>query len=41
MPKRDKGEGSISQRKDRTWTARIELGKTPDGKRKVKAFNGK
>ena len=36
--RREKGKGSISQRKDGTWTARIDLGKTIDGKRKIKAF---
>lgn len=41
MSRRDKGEGSISQRQDGTWTARMTLGNTPDGKRKVKAFYGK
>lgn len=39
--RREKGKGSISQRKDGTWTARIDLGKTIDGKRKIKAFYGK
>lgn len=41
MPRRDKGEGCVSQRKDGTWTARIDLGLTPDGKRKIKALYGK
>lgn len=41
MSRRDKGEGSISQRKDGSWTARIDIGVTPDGKRKIKAFYGK
>ena len=40
MAKRDYGDGSISQRKDGTWTARIFLG-TLNGKQKVKAFYGK
>ena len=41
MAKRDYGEGSISQRKDGTWTARIFLGKSADGKQKIKAIYGK
>lgn len=41
MARREKGEGSISQRKDGTWTARITLGFDNDGKRQVKAFYGK
>lgn len=41
MSRRDKGEGSISKRKDGTWTARLDIGITPEGKRKVKAFYGK
>lgn len=41
MSRRDKGEGSISQRKDGSWTARIDIGVTPEGKRKIKAFYGK
>lgn len=39
--RRDYGEGSISQRSDGTWTARLTLGVNDDGKRKVKAFYGK
>lgn len=39
--KRDHGSGSISQRKDGTWTARIQIGTTADGKQKIKAFYGK
>lgn len=39
--RREKGYGSISQRKDGTWTARLDLGKNKDGKRKIKAFYGK
>lgn len=41
MSRREKGEGSISQRKDGTWTARLNLGLDSDGKRKIKAFYGK
>ena len=41
MSKRDYGEGSISQRKDGTWTGRIFLGRGADGKQKVKAVYGK
>lgn len=40
MAKRDYGDGSISQRKDGTWTARVFLGKL-NGKQKIKAFYGK
>ena len=39
--RRENGEGSISQRKDGTWTGRIDIGTTKDGKRKVKAVYGK
>lgn len=39
--RRDKGEGSISQRKDGTWTGRLTIGKTKDGRQKIKAFYGK
>lgn len=38
--RRDKGNGSISKRKDGMWTARIELGRDINGKRKIKAFYG-
>ena len=41
MARREKGEGSISQRKDGSWTARLTLGFDSDGKRKIKAFYGK
>ena len=41
MARREKGEGSISQRKDGSWTARFTLGFDSDGKRKIKAFYGK
>ncbi len=39
--RRDKGDGCISQRTDGTWTARIRVGLTPEGKPKIKAFYGK
>ena len=39
--RRDKGDGCISQRKDGTWTSRIKVGLTPEGKPKIKAFYGK
>lgn len=41
MSNRDYGEGSISQRKDGTWTGRIYLGRDSNGKQKVKAVYGK
>lgn len=41
MTRREKGMGSVSQRKDGTWTARITLGVDSNGKRKVKALYGK
>lgn len=41
MTRREKGMGSISQRKDGTWTARVTLGVDSNGKRKVKALYGK
>ena len=37
---RDYGSGSVSQRKDGTWTARIRIGTKEDGKPIVKAFYG-
>ena len=37
---RDYGTGSISQRKDGTWTARIKIGAKEDGKPIIKAFYG-
>lgn len=40
-PRREKGSGSISQRKDGTWTARFTIGVNEQGKQKVKAFYGK
>lgn len=39
--RRDKGDGCVSQRTDGTWTARIRIGLTPEGKPKIKAFYGK
>ena len=41
MAKRERGEGSISQRKDGTWTGRIYLGRSADGKQIIKAVYGK
>ena len=40
MANKSYGDGSISQRKDGTWTARIFLGKE-NGKQKIKAIYGK
>lgn len=39
--RREKGNGCVSQRADGTWTARIRIGLTPEGKPKIKAFYGK
>lgn len=39
MKKRSHGEGSVTQRKDGSWTARIQIGF--NGKPKIKAFYGK
>lgn len=39
--RREYGSGSISQRKDGTWTARMVIGLNENGKPKVKAFYGK
>jgi len=39
--KRDHGEGSVSQRKDGSWTARIMIGHLANGNPKIKAFYGK
>lgn len=36
--RRDKGDGCISQRTDGTWTTRIRVGLTPEGRPKIKAF---
>ena len=41
MAKRGQGEGTISQRPDGTWWARISLGKDENGKQRRKAFYGK
>lgn len=41
MPRRGKGEGSISQRSDGLWVARVEIGRDITGKRIRKAFYGK
>lgn len=40
-PKKDHGSGSITQRKDKTWTARIQIGNKQNGKPNIKAFYGK
>lgn len=39
--RRDYGTGSVSQRKDGTWTARIIIGTNEAGKPRVKALYGK
>ena len=39
--RRDYGTGSISQRKDGTWTARLTIGKNENGSPRIKAFYGK
>lgn len=41
MNRRGKGEGSISQRADGLWVARIDIGRDANGKRRRKAFYGK
>lgn len=41
MSNNKRGEGSISQRKDGTWTGRIFLGRDSNRKQKIKAFYGK
>ena len=41
MKRREKGSGSISQRKDGTWTGRAFVGFKKDGKQKIKAVYGK
>ena len=38
--KRDSGTGSITQRKDGLWTARIMVGQLPNGKPHIKALYG-
>jgi integrase len=40
-PKRSHGEGSLSERSDGTWTARLQIGFKDDGKPNIKAFYGK
>lgn len=39
--RRDYGSGSISQRKDGTWTARVVIGTNDNGTPKIKALYGK
>ncbi len=39
--KRGHGEGCITKQKDGRWVARIQIGKTLDGKPKIKALYGK
>lgn len=39
--RRDKGDGSIYQRKDGLWVSQIQIGKKADGKANVKMFYGK
>ncbi|MDD6967558.1 MAG: hypothetical protein PUK18_08690 [Firmicutes bacterium] len=39
--RRNYGSGSISQRKDGTWTARMIIGTNEAGKPRIKAFYGK
>ena len=41
MSRRGKGEGSISQRPDGSWVARIDIGTDANGKRRRKAFYGR
>ncbi len=41
MARRERGSGSISQRKDGTWTGRICLGYKENGKQNIKAVYGK
>lgn len=41
MARREKGSGSISQRKDGTWTGRAFVGFKRDGKQNIKAVYGK
>lgn len=41
MSRREKGEGSISKRKDGTWTGRLFIGYKVNGKQKIKAVYGK
>lgn len=39
--RRDYGTGSVSQRKDGTWTARLKIGRNENGTPHIKAFYGK
>lgn len=41
MKQKERGNGTISQRKDGTWTGRIFLGRDAMGKQKIKAVYGK
>lgn len=41
MKRRRNGEGSIFQVSESKWVAKISLGKSPDGKPRVKQFSGK
>lgn len=41
MKQKERGDGTISQRKDGTWTGRIFLGRDGTGKQKIKAVYGK
>lgn len=41
MARREKGQGSVSKRKDGTWTGRICLGTKENGKQNIKAVYGK
>lgn len=41
MARRERGSGSVSQRKDGTWTGRICLGYKENGKQNIKAVYGK
>ena len=41
MARREKGTGSISQRKDGTWTGRVCLGYQSNGNQRIKAIYGK
>ena len=36
--KRDHGDGSVTQRKDGSWTARIMIGRKANGQPKIKAL---
>lgn len=41
MKQKERGDGTISQRKDGTWTGRVFLGRDATGKQKIKAVYGK